>query len=366
MDTARLRELVTADGPFASVYFEDTHDTEDAGKQLELKWRDLREQLSEQGAGEATLAALETAVFDSEPPVGVSGRALIAAGDRVLLDQRLGDAPARALARVSTMPNLVPLVEYGELPPPHVVVVADSVGADITAVDELGRVVDARTVEGTEHHVHKPRGGAWAHRTIQNHAEELVKQNIELAADHVGTVGRRIGASLVVAAGAPEARKALIEALPETVREHATEVSGGGRHQGSGEDTLNAEIDDLLTEATRRRRQDAADRFSAALSKPTGLAVQGIEAVTTALREHNVETLLVGDPGDAEVFAGSGDPAQLAAQAETLTTLGVDRPGRVRADEALPVAAASVDADIVHVGERVDLTEGFGAILRHD
>lgn len=365
MDTARLRELVTADGPFASVYFEDTHDTEDASKQLELKWRDLREQLSGQGADTSMLDALEASVLEGAAPVGVSGRALIAAGGAVLLDQHLSEPPAASVARLSERPYLVPLAEHGELPPPHVVAVVDSVGADITAVDERGNIVDARTVEGNEHHIHKPRGGAWAHRNIQQHAEELVKQNIELAADHVGSVARRIGASLVVSAGAPEPRKALIEALPETVREHATEVGSGGRHQGSSGQELDVQVNELLTEATRQRRENGVERFSAALAKPTGLAVQGLEAVTTALREANVETLLVGDPGDAEVFVGS-EPYLLAAQEEALRTLGNENVRRTRADEALPVAATMTDADVIHVGDRVDLTEGFGAILRHD
>lgn len=45
MDSERLRPLLTARGPFASVYFEDSHDTQDAAAQLDLRWRGLRDQL---------------------------------------------------------------------------------------------------------------------------------------------------------------------------------------------------------------------------------------------------------------------------------------------------------------------------------
>ena len=49
MHAERFRHLLIAQGPFASVYFDDSHDTADAEAQLELKWRGLREQLEAQG-----------------------------------------------------------------------------------------------------------------------------------------------------------------------------------------------------------------------------------------------------------------------------------------------------------------------------
>lgn len=365
MDTTGLRELVTKDGPFASVYFDDTHNTEDAAKQLELIWRELRGQLAEQGAPDSALDGLDGAVRGSDPAVGVSGRALVATADGVALDRRLNVPPARAVARVSPMPYLVPLAEYGERPPAHVVAVADRVGADVTAVDEHGTVVGSLTADGTEWHIRKVRGGGWSHRNIQSHADELVKQNIEQAAEHVTDLARRTGASLVIVAGESQARKALLEALPQRVRDDALEVEPGGRHEGAGNDDLNALIDELLAEATDERREQAVERFSAALAKPTGLAVQGLEAVTTALREYNVETLLVGEPEDGEVLTGP-DPASVAVQEEELRLLGVDEIRRARADEAVVLAATAGNATIFSVGDRAQLDDGFGAILRHD
>ncbi|WP_024876547.1 Vms1/Ankzf1 family peptidyl-tRNA hydrolase [Saccharomonospora piscinae] len=377
MDTTRLRELVTGDGPFASVYFDDTHNTEDAAKQRELTWRDLRARLAEQDASEVTLDALEAAILGGEPPVGRSGRALVATADGEWLDRHLSEPPARSEARLSRLPYLAPLVEYGELPPPHVVAVADRIGADITAVDEHGTVVEALTVEGTDSHVHKVRRGGWGHRDLQQHTEELVKQNIERAAERVAASARSTGASLVVVAGESQARKALLDALPEPVRGHAVEVQPGGRKPGSGEDELDRSIDELLADAVRARRDDVVERFTAELGKPTGLAVQGLEAVTTALREHNVATLLLGGLGSggngdtggevAEVLTGP-EPALLALRENELTAQGIDAGDtrRARADEALLVAAVAVGADVISVGERVDLTDGFGALLRHD
>ncbi|CAM2988049.1 peptide chain release factor 2 [Saccharomonospora xinjiangensis] len=366
MKTTRLRELITADGPFASVYFDDTHNTEDAAKQRELIWRELRDELADQGADERLLDAMEGAVFGSSPPVGPGGRAVVAAEGKVLLEQKLTEPPARPVARVSALPYLLPLAEHGEHPPPHVVVVVDHVGADVTAVDEHGTVVDARTVEGDDTQVHKVPGGAWAHRNIQAHVEEVIRRNIEKAAEHVGSIARRIGATLIVVAGQAPARKAFLDALPPTVRHHAEEVGPGARRESVGHHELESRIDDLVAEATRRRRDEVTERFESAYSMPQGLAVQGLEAVTSALRERNVETLLVGDPGDAEVLTGP-DPSLVAVQEEELRQEhGVTEVGRARADEALVVAAATVSADVVSVGDRTTLAEGVGAILRHD
>ncbi len=365
MDTTRLRELATTNGPFASVYFDDTYNTETAAKELELTWRELRDRLAEQDAPDEALDALEDAVFDSEPPVGRSGRALVATADGVMLDRRLGEPPARSVIRVSQLPYLVPLVEHGERPPAHVVAVVDRVGADVTAVNADGTVVDARTVEGTDNDIHKVPGGGWSERNIDRHADELVRRNIELAAEYTTSVARRLGAPLVVVAGESQARKTLLEALPQPVRDQATEVQPGGRNKGSGSAELEAEINELLADATRTRKDEATERFTTALSMPTGLAAEGLEAVTAAFRNNNVETLLIGDPGGAEVVTGP-DPTLVAVQEEALQAQGIDETDRERADEALLLAAIAVNADVIHVGDRIDLTEGFGAILRHD
>lgn len=45
MRSERLRWLVAAEGPFASVYFDDSHDTLDAVERREATWRDVRKHL---------------------------------------------------------------------------------------------------------------------------------------------------------------------------------------------------------------------------------------------------------------------------------------------------------------------------------
>ena len=57
MQSARFRSLVGAQGPFASLFFDDSRDTLDAVEQLEARWRGIRKHL-EQRSGERTQKSL--------------------------------------------------------------------------------------------------------------------------------------------------------------------------------------------------------------------------------------------------------------------------------------------------------------------
>ncbi len=76
MRSERLRVLVKAEGPFASVYFDDSHDTADAVEQLEAKWRDIRKHLENMGAGAELLGRLSRMRCCTIAPrwVGAAGR----------------------------------------------------------------------------------------------------------------------------------------------------------------------------------------------------------------------------------------------------------------------------------------------------
>ncbi|SFW80628.1 Vms1/Ankzf1 family peptidyl-tRNA hydrolase [Amycolatopsis australiensis] len=362
MDTSALRGLTTADGPFASVHFDFSHDTEDAAKQLELRLKEIEAALSDQGADPATTEAVLRAVRGSEPPAGKAGRSIIAAHGKVLLDRRLDAPPPSQVVRFSPLPYLLPLATHSEEIPRYVLVVVDRVGAEITEYGD--GEPHTRTIDGENHPVHKVRGGGTAHHNLQNAAEETARRNVVAVADHVAKAVQRCGARLVVLAGEKQARTALHESLPEPVRRIAHEVDAGSRAAGSSRDELDRRVHELLTGRHLAELDDVAERFRAESGRGAGLAVSGLEAVTNALAEANVETLLVGSPGDTSVFGGP-DPAQVAVGKAGLQALGVTAPEPRRADEAIPFAAVATGAEVVVLDERVDLWEGFGALLRH-
>lgn len=371
MDSAPLRTLVThlRESPaarFASVYYDSSHDTEDAAKRLELIWREMAEELGAQGAPAATVSALAHAVQSGPHPVGKAGRGLVAAGGDVLCDVGLTEPPAQPIVRWSALPYLLPMVSHAVPGTAHVVARVDSVGADVVAVDEHGQVVDRHTVTGTEHPVHKVEKQGKPYRTHQpEHVEEIVKQNLTKVAEDVNQWVRRIGATLVVVAGEVRGRTALLHELPEDSRRIAVDVESGGRHEGSDTSALDQHVRELVSGQQRRRTGSVVDRFTAESGRGVeGLAVQGLEATCAALREANVETLLIGEPGEDTVFAGP-DPIELSADAEHLLVLGIAKLEQRRADEALPFAAVAVGADLVHAGGEIELADGFGALLRH-
>ncbi|MGW5720330.1 Rv2629 family ribosome hibernation factor [Amycolatopsis sp. NPDC003865] len=362
MDTTALRGLTAADGPFASVHFDFSHDTEDAAKLLGLRLKEIEAGLSDQRADPATVEAVLRAVRDSEPPVGKAGRSIVAAHGEVLLDRRLAAPPPAQVVRFSALPYLLPLATHTEETPAYVLVVADRIGAEITE-HAAGRARTA-TVEGENHPVHKVRGGGPAHHTLQNAAEETARRNLATVAEQVTKAVERSGARLVVLAGEKQARTALREMLPEHVGRIAHEVEGGSRAEGSSRAELDRRVHELLAGRHLAELDELAEKFRAGSGREDGLAVSGLEAVTSALAEANVETLLIGSPGDTAVFGGP-DPAQVAVGKAGLQALGVPEPQQRRADEALPFAAVATGADVVVLDERVELWEGFGAILRH-
>ncbi|HEV2782760.1 MAG TPA: hypothetical protein VGX25_25490 [Actinophytocola sp.] len=371
MDRAVLRNLIDGRGPFASVYLDATHDTEDSGKEIDLRWRALRKRLAEQDAGEPTLTALDEAIRERPPAIGRAGRLLIATGDRVLVDEYLTDPPPAPVARVSPLPYLVPLVIAGPRCVPHVVVLVDKVGADLRAVDGAGTTVAAYTVEGRDHPVHKVRGAGWSHRTVQAHADATVTHNIDQVAGETAQLVERTKARLLVLAGDIEPRTLLRRALPDSCAKIAAEVDTGRRAEGSDRDAFERDVRELVAEQWRLEHGKRLERFRAELGRGAGRAVQGLGPTTEALRQANVELLVIDDPafGDKTVWAGQR-PQLVAVEEAELSSMGATEGAPGRADEVLPAAAIAVGADLLaetpELGDPVPLTDGVGALLRHD
>ncbi|HEX2133804.1 MAG TPA: Vms1/Ankzf1 family peptidyl-tRNA hydrolase [Actinophytocola sp.] len=364
MNLTALRKTLDHRGPFASVHLDASHDTEDAAKVTELRWRAVREELTERDTPDPTLGALEDAL-DRAPPAGRAGRLLVAAGDAVLVDEYLPAPPAQPVVRVSALPYLLPLADWSRRDVPYVVVSVDRTGAEVRAVRADGST-HTEDVEGREHPVHKVRGAGMAHRNVQRHTEETVKHNIGEVAEEVARQVRNTDAQLLALAGDPEARTRLREALPAECREIVAEIEHS-RVADPTHDTVERDVADLLAEQRRVEQDRVLERFRAGGGH--GLAVQGLAATTAALREANVEVLLVDARavGDATVWAGT-DPTMVATDRADLHRIGVSERLDARADEALPAAALASGAEIVAAtGDEpaLELAGGVGAILRH-
>lgn len=84
----------------------------------------------------------------------------------------------------------------------------------------------------------------------------------------------------------------------------------------------------------------------------------------SALSQGAVDTLIVGDIGDATVVADEG-LTMAAPNADMLSKQGAAPAKTLRADEALPLMAISVGASLVRTDERIALADGIAAVLRY-
>jgi peptide chain release factor subunit 1 len=353
MDAYRFRQLLDARGPFASVYFDDSYDTEDSTAQLDLQWRALREQLEQQGAHESMRADIESAVMDRRSPIGRGGRAVVAGATGVVLSEHLLRPAAAPVVRVSELPYIVPILQHGVEHSRYLLVVLDSAGAFITSSIDFMRV--SETVEADGPLVPEAPGAA---------ADENVDPKLRGLADRVSELVHDTPLSAVFLVGDEGSRSDLLAALPAGVREHATSLPLTARRGGYDFEEIQRAIDTTLMRQRLSVIDDAAQRFTAEVGRRSGLVAEGLGAVCSALRHGAVETMIIGDINDATVVADEG-LTTVAPNADVLSEQGAAPAKTLRADEALPLLAISGGASLVRTDERIAPVDGIAAVLRY-
>jgi hypothetical protein len=363
--------LTETSGPYATVYLDASHDSEDAARALELRWAGQRAELADQGADDPTLAALDAAVAEADVAVGKAGRVLVAAGGRVLLDRTLPEPPARPAAVWGPAPDLVPLLLDAPEPVAAVVVRVDKTGGEILLTGEGGRPEPVGEVRGDDQHLHKTRGGGWKHLKMQHTVENTWRGNVAALAERVDAEARRTGARVLVVAGDAQSRSLLRDALPERSAAMAVDVEHSGGRSGTDDELLRA-VEAAVRDAVDAERHAVLERLDQEIGRPDGLAVGGLEPVLQALRAQQVDTLLLdgGVTRAGELWVGV-DPSQVATDAERLRGLGSEPVGQVPVDAALLRAAAASGADFQPLGGgRTGLVgkpveDGVAALLRY-
>lgn len=329
MQADRFRDLLDSRGPFVSVYFDDAQSID----LVDLKWRALREQLERLGVRDSLTDEVQQAVVQWRPS-SCRGRAVVACVDGVLFNEHLLRPTATTVMRVSELPYIVPIVEYGSANPSYLLAMVDHTGADI-----------AVQIDGSHYS--------------------------EAAAGDTGfVVGRLVAlldataADAVFVAGDARARAELVDALPVRVCEQVVSLPISARRGEYDFGELGWAIEAWFLNRQISAIGDAAERFGAELGRQSGLAVQGLCAVCSALRRRVVDTLIVGDIGDATVVTDQSLSA-VAPNADLLVKQGVTPAKRLRADEALPLFAIASDASLVRTDERIAPADGIAAVLRH-
>ncbi|EME66681.1 hypothetical protein G352_03741 [Rhodococcus ruber BKS 20-38] len=363
MHADRFADFTTASGPFASVYYEDSHATEDAAKVAELTWRSISEQLERLGTPQAVLDNVERAVTEAPTAVGSGGRAIVANPEGVLVHERLVRPPLRTEVRLSDMPYLLPLVEHGTSGRPYLVAAVDHAGGDLTVYDRHGGVLHEETVTGEGYPIHKAAGAqSPGYGDPEPNVEEQRRRNIAVVADRITELVDEHHADPVFVIGEVRSRTDLAETVPQRTGDVLVQVQTGSRAEGSDRERVRQSIQEELAQRRLVEMDDAAERYRAGAG--TGLAVEGSSEVTAALRERRVDTLILGDLDDTTVLVGD-DPSLVAADAGALSEMGSGSERVCRADEALPFAAVATGATVLRMDERLTPADGIGALLRY-
>ncbi|WP_369213185.1 baeRF2 domain-containing protein [Streptomyces flavofungini] len=350
MQLSFLQPLFDRPGPWATVYFDTAQNDEAGAKRRELSVREACRELEGQGADAATVEAAREALSRIGPADDPAGRVIFAAGGEVVLSHRLARPPQRLIVSWDALPRLTPLLELTGQDPDCLVAYIDRTGADFELRGAAG-AEDAGQVEGRQWPVHRTATADWSERHFQLKVENTWEQNAVEIAEALSSAYEDSGADMVLLVGDPRERPAVHQALPETVRQVTVETEHGGRAPGSSSAVLEEAIERAREEFTRRRTDEALDRFRAGrvgTDRPTD-AVEGVPALVEAAQEHRIATLLIRlDGADLarETWVGAG-PDQLAVGRSDARALGESEPVSVRADDALLRAAAVTAADVL-------------------
>jgi len=350
MDVSFLEPVFAAPGPYATVCADVTHNTENADQELDLRVRAVAGRLTEQGAPEAVAEAVSARLLEGNEggdAATVRGRALVVAADgSVVLDQVLVAAPTREIADWSPQPELLPLLRQLPGRVPHIVVLTDRVGADVTFVSTPGQPLEEESLEGDSFQIRKFQGGGWAHHRYQHNAENKWIHNADNVASTIASMARRLNPRFVLMAGDVRARQILADRASDVWKDLIVSMDEGGRAAGADLEPVDRREAELVAEHEARAVADAVETIEAAGAH--GLAVTGTAAVVEALRKGQVETLVLADEPEDEKLLVGDSPLVLGVDQHDMDALGTH--GTVVAhDRALVAAAVASSAGVVLV-----------------
>src|SRR4051794_2929844 len=348
MDVSFLETVFSAPGPYATVCADVTHTTENADTELELRVRAVAEKLTEQGAPEAAVEAVRGRLLEGNEGGAAGtlrGRAVIAAADgTVVLDEALVDQPRQEVAEWSPQPDLLPVLTQLQARVPHIVVLIDRVGADIT-VSGASDEPQEEHIEGETFHIRKVRVGGWAHDHWQNNAENQWEANAGRVAEHIGSYVRRLGVKFVLVAGDVRARNILTGMASDLWKDLVVTMDEGGRAAGADREPVQRREVELVAEQDAYEEARAVEQIEAAAAH--GLSVTGTALVVEALRKNQVETLVLAAPQDDDRLLVGSSPLELGVDQGDMEALGSQEVHSVPAERALLAAAVATKAGVV-------------------
>jgi hypothetical protein len=348
------------------VYLDASRSDENAGHEIDLRWRALRDSLTRQGCDDATADALEAELRTHPYQPGRYGLALFARAGQVELAETMPAPPPADEASVGPLPHVMPLIAARGDEIPYVRVLADRTGADLDALS-ADRIPRHRQVSGSETFpLRKVHVGGWSHRRYLQAVEESWKRNAGDVAAAAVDLAETVDAEVIVVGGDVRAAQMFVDRLPKRWQDRSVRTDAGARHAGADESALDDVTVQVIADVADRHVREAVDRYQAQAGD--GTASTGLADVVMRLQRGQVDTvLLVDQPSSTDVvWIDPDDPTVVSVDDHVLRESGVAEPLKVRADAALLRAAAATGARLVLVGpDEAPLRHGIGAVLRY-
>jgi hypothetical protein len=354
-----LAEVVRRPGPFLTVYLNTQSGIDNAAQRSGQRWKTLRADLAGRGVDEEILGSVDPLVTEAH----LQGECLCAvASSEGMLHFEYGPmAPPRDAGWWEPLPRLVPLLEWRQRALPHLLILVDRTGADLTAVryDRL----DVRQRVAGDDLVRKVAPGGWSQRRYQQRAENTWERTAEDVADAVTRLAERVDARVVVAAGDVRALQLLQNELPGELLDRFETIEGGRTRDGSA-DAVAEDVARVVDRTSHADTEAILEKFREELGQGDR-AVEGTSATVGALAAAQVEVLLLHDePEDDRAVWIGPDPTHISDGRAALEALGIANPIEGRLTDGAVRAALGTGASVRAVPPVGGPAEGIGAILR--
>ncbi|RIJ48500.1 hypothetical protein DZG00_12490 [Clavibacter lycopersici] len=344
------------------MHVDDSVDTADPPQVLAARRTGVADRLRRDGASEADLALVASALDRDPSPGGPRTRVLLVEGGELVVDESIPGIPTEPEAvGIVPVPDLVPLLEREPERIVYVVVETSRDGGEVRIHRaDADALVDERDVQGRTDTLHAVKTGGWRQARLQHHTEEIWRQTQGELAEVVDRVVRRHRPRLLVVAGDIRARQLLEGELGPEARAVLAVEPTNTRADGSDaqvlEDRVHAELQRILAAGER----DVLDRVAQHDGRGDGWAETRVGAVVRALASAQVDTLVLDADAlrDQRLLALSSEPWIATAPEDAL---GAEVLGRVPAHVALTRAALLTDARIVFT-DSVTAPDGEDAI----
>jgi hypothetical protein len=350
VDNDALSDLYRRRGDVSTVYADVSQDTSDPRRTADTRHRSLRDALSDAGAPNSDIQAIEE-ILEQPPGVGspVSRFLVVREGEVEVNELLPGEPLAERILSYGALPTMIPLLRHRPRELGYLVVEVGRDGGEIRQY-RLSQVdpVATRDIAGDDEFITKVQVGGWSQKSFQRDAEEIWKRNQGQLAEAIDRIVRENAIELVLVSGDVRARQLLADQLAPASKELLVEVDANTRAGGASSDSLDNELHTQLTAILARDGEDALNKLAAGSGHHVGLGEVGIGPVVHALQQSQVDTLILDTNGipDKTLIVLGAEPWVATAPEDAL---GAPQLGRVDAAEALVRAAVLSDSRVVLV-----------------